>query len=147
MTVKYRHSLEQADVMQLCTDITLLPVYTCIQWRYVTVLRYMSVPTLRSACLSAQYENLVDFGVWNKLLKQPKILPALAAVGVDQKLKYRSETCNFVVHPHAGQPFQLVTMIQINSQVMAILVQTWMEKDHTTLASFPLPGLLVSAQR
>ncbi len=33
----------QADVTQLRADITLLPVHTCTQWRYITVLCYMSV--------------------------------------------------------------------------------------------------------
>ncbi len=35
----------QADIRQLHTDVTLLPIHTCTQWRYITVLHYMSVPT------------------------------------------------------------------------------------------------------
>ncbi len=73
---KYRHWLEQPDVIVLCTYVTLLqlqstcqhllvtvlhygftlqvcanlyglPIHTCLRWRYSTVLHYMSVPTLR----------------------------------------------------------------------------------------------------
>ncbi len=35
----------QADVTLLHTDVILLPVHICTQWRYITVLQYMSVPT------------------------------------------------------------------------------------------------------
>ncbi len=36
----------QVDVTLLRTDVTLLPIHTCMRWHYVTVQRYLSVPTL-----------------------------------------------------------------------------------------------------
>ncbi len=58
--VKYRHwngmmlradvMLLGIDVMLLGIDVMLLLIHTCMRWRYITVLRYMSVPTLMIIC-------------------------------------------------------------------------------------------------
>ncbi len=45
-TAKYWHWLERADVILLHSDVTLLPIHTCTQWRYIMVLCYMSVTIL-----------------------------------------------------------------------------------------------------
>ncbi len=38
--------LLRADVMLLRTDITLLTIHTCTRQRYITMLDYISIPTL-----------------------------------------------------------------------------------------------------
>ncbi len=45
VTGKYQHCRERDDITLLRTDVTLLPIHTCMPWRYVTALHYMSVLT------------------------------------------------------------------------------------------------------